>query len=78
MNRLFSRRLRSRTGQRRPATVHLSIELLDERTLPSHVRLPWPPSNPPGIQVAAEANPHFGGFNRIDIDINIINNLRSS
>ena len=64
--------LGSRAARRRPATLQLSVEPLDERALPSHVRLPLPPSNPPGIQVAAQANPHVGGFNRIDIDINIV------
>jgi hypothetical protein len=65
--------LGSRAARRRPVTVQLSVEPLDERLLPSHVRLPLPPSDPPGIQVAAEANPHFGGFKTITVNSGVTN-----
>src|SRR5262245_5951305 len=42
--------------------VRLELERLEDRLAPSHVRLPLPPPDPPGVFVAAEANPHFGGF----------------
>ncbi len=45
--------------------VRLELERLEGRFAPSHVLLPLAPpgtSGSPGIQVAAEANPHFGGF----------------
>jgi hypothetical protein len=47
--------------------VRLELERLEDRLAPSHVRLPLPPSDPPGIQVAAQANPHVGGFRELRI-----------
>jgi len=64
MKRLSSRWLDPRATRRRPA-ARLCVEPLGERVLPSHVLLPLAPpgtSGAPGIQVAAEANPHAGGF----------------
>ncbi len=72
MNRLFSRWFGSRAAQRRPATARLSVERLDARVLPSHVLLPLAPpgtGGSPGIQVAAEANPHTGGFKRAGSEV---------
>ena len=69
MTRLFARWLRSRAALR-PATARLSVEQLDGRVLPSHVRLPLAPpgtDGAPGIHVAAEANPHAGGFKAFEI-----------
>src|SRR5262245_36848622 len=70
MYRLFARWFRSRAAGRRPAGVRLSVERLDERVLPAHVFLPLAPpgtGGSPGIQVAAEANPHAGGFKAFEI-----------
>ena len=65
MKRLSSRWFGPRAARRRPARARLSVEALGERVLPSHVLLPLAPpgtGGAPGIQVAAEANPHAGGF----------------
>src|SRR5262245_6539865 len=45
--------------------VRLELVRLEDRLAPAHVQLPLAPpgtSGSPGIQVAAEANPHAGGF----------------
>jgi len=71
MTRLFARWLRSRAALR-PATARLSVEQLDGRVLPSHVRLPLAPpgtDGAPGIHVAAETNPHAGGVREFSFGI---------
>lgn len=70
MRRWITRWIRSCTTTTRSAAARLSVERLDERVLPSHIFLPLAPPGTDGshgIQVAAEANPHAGGFRAFEI-----------
>jgi hypothetical protein len=67
---LFSGWFSFLAARRRSATALLSGERLEGRALPSHVLLPLAPPGTvgsPGIQLAAGANPHFGGFKGIAV-----------
>jgi len=68
MSGLFSHWFGSRTARRAKQTLQLSLEALGDRVLPSHALLPIAPppaGGAPGIDVAAETNPHFGGFKSV-------------
>jgi hypothetical protein len=68
MNGLFAHWFGSRTARRVKQTSQLSLEALGDRVLPSHVLLPMAPppdGGAPGLHVAAETNPHFGGFKSV-------------